>query len=331
MGAPAALGAAVMTRLAWAIAVAVLAGAPAQALAERYALVVSGAAGSLQHRETHTRWQETLRNALTGPLGLAPDRVLVLSDGAPDDPSTATAEHLARAVAGLSRVVRRDDVLLVVLMGHGTFDGEAAKFNLVGPDLEADAWNALVATVPCTVVFVNTTGASFPFLERLSAPRRVVITATDSAAQRYETIFAEFFSRAFAEAESDLDKDRRVSVGEAFTWASVQATRWYEQRGTLATERALIDDNGDGVGRLAGVLGEDGNLAARIYLDRAPDETPGDDPARSELIARRDGIEREVEELKRKKGFMPADDYARELERLLVDLARISRRIRGTS
>ncbi len=41
----------------------------------------------------------------------------------------------------------------------------------------------------------------------------------------------------------------------------------YEQRGQLTTERALIDDNGDGVGREAEAPGPDGALARILYLD----------------------------------------------------------------
>ena len=90
----------------------------------------------------------------------------------------------------------RDDLLLIVLIGHGTFDGVDAKFNLVGPDLDSADWAALLRPLSGRVVIVDTTASSFPFMERLAAPRRIVITATDSAGQRFDTVFPGYFVRA---------------------------------------------------------------------------------------------------------------------------------------
>ena len=110
---------------------------------------------------------------------------------------------------------------------------------------------ALFDGLPGRVVVVNTSPASFPFLERLAGPRRIVITATDSAAQRFDTVFPEYFIKAFAEDAADLDKNGRVSIWEAFAAAADGVRRHYQQRGQLATERPLLDDNGDGVGHEA--------------------------------------------------------------------------------
>ena len=141
--------------------------------------------------------------------------------------------------------------MLVVLLGHGTYDGNVAKFNLVGPDLTAKDWTDLLTGVQGRVALVNTTEASFPFLESLTAKGRVVITATDSAAQKYATVFPEYFVKAMKEASTDLDKNGRTSIFEVFAAASAAVKQHYEQRGQLTTERALLDDNGDGKGREA--------------------------------------------------------------------------------
>jgi hypothetical protein len=305
--------------------------ASAARAAERYALVVRGLPGSAAHAERQAAWETGLVETLTGRLAIPAGHVRVLQpDPAPAD-RLATAANLRTVLAELRTRVRPADLLLVVLLGHGTFDGVDAKFNLVGPDLEAAEWRSLLAGVPGRLVFVNTTGASAPFLARLAAPGRVVVTATDSPAQRFDTVFPEFFVEAFAGEESDLDKDGRVSIGEAFAHASRRTRRWYEQQGRLPTERAVLDDTGDGLGKEAGVPGPDGAVAARVFLDGGDQPALRRDPAISELIARRDVLEGDVEDLKRKRSFMPAEDYARELERLLVDLARISRRIRARS
>jgi hypothetical protein len=297
----------------------------------RHVLVVSGVAGSPALAETHARWIGSFVSALTGPLGVPSDRVVTLREVRAGDPGAATRENVRAAMATIRRRLGPDDLLLLLLVGHGTFDGVDAKFNLVGPDLEAGEWRQLLDGLPGHLVVVNTTAASFPFLRRLAGPRRVVITATDSPAQQYDTVFPEFFVEAFPGPDGDLDKDGRVSIGEAFSYASGQTRRWYEQQGRLPTERALLDDTGDGVGKEAGVPGRDGALASRLFLDAGPDAQPSADPALSELIARRNALEAAIDELKRKRAFMPPGDYDRELERLLVEMARVSRLIRARS
>jgi hypothetical protein len=301
----------------------------------RYVMIVTGVAGSPEHAERHTRWRDQFIATATGRLSVPLENLYVLGEHPPEAPGAqllpSTADGVRSALGSVARRMRRGDLLLVMLLGHGTFDGVDAKFNLMGPDLEAAQWQALLATLPGTVVFVNTASASFPFLSRLAGARRVVITATSSAAQRFDTVFAEFFVEAFDTDDADLDKNGRVSIGEAFSYASRQTTRWYEQRGQLPTERALLDGTGDGTGQEAGDLGPDVAMASRLFLDPSPDEALSSDPALSQLIGRRDALEAELDELKRKRDLMPPGDYARELERVLIEIARLSRQIRSRS
>ncbi len=240
----------------------------------------------------------------------------------------ATKENVESAFAKLTRNMKRDDVLLVVLFGHSTFDGVDAKFNLVGPDLEAADWQRLVSAIQGRVIFVNTTGASAPFMQRLSGPGRILITATDNPAQKYDTIFPEFFSQAFSTPEADLDKDGRVSIWEAFAFASAKVKTYYRQRGQLSVERPVLDDTGDGVGKESGELGPDGAVASRTFLDAGGDPVAENSPALSEMINRRNTLEGEFDELKRRREFMPAGDYEKQRDMLLIDIARISHQIR---
>jgi hypothetical protein len=317
-------------RTLWAVVLAYLVAGTASA-SERYVLVVAGAPGSAEHADNQARWLNTLVTSLRGSLGLPADHVVVLGGPNTDASARSTADNVRTAVRRLLQRASREDLVAVVLIGHGTWDGVTAKFNLVGPDLDASDWAALLAPLPSQVVVVNTTAASAPFLSELAGPRRVIVTATSSAAQRFDTVFAQFFSTALTEGEADLDKDERVSVWEAFTFASVRVKRHYEQRGQLATERALLDDTGDGVGKEAGDVGPDGTVASRTFLDAGPAVARAGSPALSELLSRRERLLADLDELKRKRTFMPVGDYASELERLLVDIARISQQIRRQS
>jgi hypothetical protein len=317
--------------MAWAIAVAMLGLAAGPAAGEqRYALVVSGATGGQTYAQQYGRWLQTTSEMLVARMKLDPAHVTVLSEAA-DEGARATAANVRRVVADLRGRLAPADLLFVFLMGHGTFDGVDAKFNLVGPDLESGEWAALLRGLPGRVVIVNSTAASFPFLERLAGPRRIVITATDSAAQRFDTVFPEYFITAFSDEAADIDKNGRVSIWEAFAAASAGVRRHYQQRGQLATERALLDDNGDGVGREAAAQGQDGSLASRTYLDEPVAGAPPTDEVLVELLQRRASLTAEAEELQVKKAFLSPDEYAREFERVMLALARVAREIRGRS
>ncbi|MEO5897384.1 MAG: hypothetical protein ABIS06_16970 [Vicinamibacterales bacterium] len=300
---------------------------PAAQSEQRYALVISGASGGKEYVEQYANWTDSLAQVLTERLKMRPDAVTVLTDS--EQPArAATADNVRSVIAALRTKMTRDDILVIVLIGHGTFDGVDAKFNLVGRDLESAEWGALLKTVPARLVVVNTTAGSFPFIERLAAPRRIVISATDSVAQRFDTVFPQYFIKAFEDESADLDKNGRVSIWEAFAGASAGVRRHYQQRGQLSTERALIDDNGDGVGSGVAEQGEDGSAASRTYLDESQPGAPPTDEELLKLLQRRSLLEAEAEELKIRRAFLPAADYAREFERLMIDLAKVSSEIR---
>jgi len=307
---------------------AALAADPAAGFAQqRYALIVSSATGGDEYAAQYTAWTDTFQRTLTERLKLDPTRVTVLSESdAPE--AAATAANVRKAIGAVRQRMTRQDLLLILLIGHGTFDGVDAKFNLVGPDLESVEWKALLDSLPGRVVVVNSTAGSFPFIERLSGPRRIVISATDSIAQRFDTVFPEYFVQAFEEESADLDKNKRVSIWEAFASAAAGVRRHYQQRGQLSTERALLDDNGDGVGRSAAEQGSDGAQASRTYLD---EELPGAAPTDEELLKllqQQALLAAELEELRIRRAFLAADEYAREFERIITEFARVSSEIR---
>jgi hypothetical protein len=300
----------------------------ADAQPQRFAIIVAGATGGAEYAAQYTRWSADLSRTLVQSLKFDPAFITVLSDTSqPGDASTA--ENVRKTIASVRDRMRRDDVLLLVLIGHGTFDGSDAKFNLVGRDLESSEWSELIRPLPGTVVVVDTTAASFPFLERLAAPRRVVITATDSVVQRFDTVFPEYFIHALIDPSADLDKNERISIWEAFASASSAIRRYYQQRGQLSTERALLDDNGDGAGKDPGDPGDDGSLASRTYLDESLPGAAPTDEVLLKLLQKKTMLEADVEDLKIRRTFLPREQYAKEFERLMIELAQVSHDIRA--
>lgn len=296
-----------------------------------FTLIVSGASGGPEYAERYDRWRSGLIAALRAQPGFRDDHLVVLAETADAGIGCASREGVRRAVRELATRMDEQSVLFILLLGHGTFDGEDAKFNLVGPDLAASEWAALVDPLPGRLVFVNTAAASAPFLKPLAKRGRIVITATESPVQRYATVFPEFLTRAFVDASSDFNRNGRVSVWEAFVHASTGVRRWYQERGRLATERALLDDTGDGLGIDADDV-EDGprvGLSAAVYVGAGVDDVAtGQGGEMDRLAARRAALEVAVEELRTVRAAMPRERYAAELERLLLELARVSRDMR---
>ena len=299
---------------------------PAEA-SERYALIVTGAHGEPGYADQYSRWRQSTVTALLEKLAFDETRITTLFEGG-DAAHEASAANVRRMLATFKSRLSADDVLFVFLIGHGSFDGVEAKFNLVGPDLTSADWSSLLKPIAGRVVMVDSTASSFPFIEHLSGPRRIVITATDSAAQRFDTVFPEFFIRALTDAAADIDKNGRVSVWEAFTAASMGVRRYYTQRGQLATERALLDDDGDGVGREAGGDGKDGSASSRLYFDLEIAGSAPTDEVLLGLLQKRAALQIDADDLKQRRQLMTPDEYAQEFEKLMLELARVTREIR---
>ena len=126
-----------------------------------------------------------------------------------------------------------------------------------------------------------------------------MIAATDSAAQKYATLFPQYFIEALDQgAKADNDKNGRLSVWEVFAYASQAVKQAFEKQGTLVTERSVIDDNGDGVGKEAAAATGTTACSPRRrfsipFLRRALANT-----ALAGLEKRRITLEAEIEQLK---------------------------------
>ena len=287
-------------------------------------LVVLGAEGTPEYGKAHAIWADHWERAARN--GNA--KFLAIGTDPPGD--GADRELLHEALA--AEPTEGDGPLWLVLIGHGTFDGKTARFNLRGPDLTpADLAQSLLP-IRRRLAIVDCASSSAPFLNELSAPDRVVITATKSGSEQNYARFGEYFAEAIAGHKADFDKDGQTSLLEAFLTASRRAEDFYTQAGRLATEHALLDDNGDGVGTPAtffeglrvaersksGAL-PDGDRAHQWHL--VPSERERAIPPA--LRARRDRLELEISALRNRKTAMPQDDYYATLEQLLLKLARL--------
>jgi hypothetical protein len=303
--------------------------AAAHAQATHLALIV-GLAGEPEHAEAFNRWAGTLMDA-AARLGV--DDVLYLAEKPEVDPTRVTGkstrDEIVKAFDKLS-AAGEDDVVFIVLVGHGTFDGRVAKFNLPGPDLTPADFEPLLKKLKSRhVVFVNTASSSGPFMEALAGPGRTIVTATRTGAERFATLFGGYFVDALAGTDADTDKNRRISVLEAFVYAKREVATAYQREGIMSTEHALLNDSGGEGSPDPAPDGKQGKVAAILSLGSAAsaDPLPADPKLRALYLERRD-IERRIEALKLLKGSMPADRYASELEKMATELALKTRQIR---
>lgn len=320
-----------------ALAVLMLTAVPAIASAQgTHVVVIVGLAGDPEHGELFRRWAGTLVDHASGALGIAKDHIVYLLDQ-PDQDKRATGrsskEMIDKTLGTLATSAGEDDVVLVVLIGHGSFDGKVAKFNLPGPDMTpADFGLLLTRLTSKKVVFVNTASGSGPFIEALAGPGRTIVTATRSGAEKYATLFGGAFIDALAGGEkADADKNRRVSILEAFNAAKIDVARAYEQQGIMITEHSLLEDGGDGEGSLdPSPDGKDGRIASILALGtpKASPELPAD-PKLRQLYEERSELERRVEGLKLLKANMDPAKYAADLEQVLTELALKAQQIRA--
>ncbi len=164
----------------------------------KYALVVEGTSGGDEYAVLHRRWLDTFVTLFRDKFKYDAAHLVVLSETPRAGEEKSTAEGVRAALTRIASSAVAADQVAIILIGHGSGDGPDAKFNLVGPDLSAAEWAKLVEPVHAHLVFIDTTSASFPYLAGLAAPGRVVITATNSYAQRYHTVFADAFAQALS-------------------------------------------------------------------------------------------------------------------------------------
>jgi hypothetical protein len=293
----------------------------------RYALVVQGASGEEQYATLHRGWLDELVAALRDRFKFDPKNVSILAEKEAAGESRATAENVRAVLGRLAREIKAGDLLFVVLIGHGGGQGADAKFNLVGPDLTIAEWNELLKPIAGRVAVVDTTSSSFGFLQGLAGPERIVITATSNHAQRFHTVFPDAFIKALTAEAADVDKNSRISLLEAFTYASRLVAQVYEQSNRLATERAVFDDNGDGKGREATATGPDGVVAGLTYLD-VPEAATSSNPEVQQMLVRQQELTRQVDDLRIRRPSMKPADFDREFETLIIELALVSREVR---
>ena len=290
-------------------------------------IVVIGAPGTDEYGKEFADWADHWRR-VAKESGTSIDLI--------GDSSAASSvddrETLKSRIAQFSHETKSP--LWLVLIGHGTFSRQTAKFNLRGPDVSASELSQWLADFKRPLVVVNCASSSGPFINRLSAPGRVIVSATKSGTEQNYARFGKYFVESILSPESDLDHDDAVSVQEAFLRASAEVQDFYDNEARISTEHALIDDNGDGRGTPAKMFRGvrpiaaakdgtelDGKLAKKLTL--APIENQLS--LTEDQQKRRDQLEQKLDELRKRKEQLDEKAYQEEIEPVMIELAKLYR------
>ena len=324
----------VMPPLALALALALGASTKVEAQTS-YVVIVSGLSGEEKYARDFSAWTAQI-TAVAQQQGVPPANITALSESGAGA-LKSTKANLASALQDLARRAGREDDVAIVLFGHGSqADGEA-RLNLSGPDLAATELATLLdALAVRRIIVVNTASASGGFIGPLAGPGRIIITATKSGMEQNETLFPRFFVEALAGEGADADRDGRVSMLEAFTYAKREVERAYQSDRRLLTEHATLEADGNGTPDPEPVAGRgDGAVARTAFLGTpaAATAAAASAPAgaSAELRARYEEkrrLEAELEVLRGRREAMPAAEYQQALERLLLEVARNGQAIR---
>jgi len=298
--------------------------APAAAQ-DTHLLVITGVGGDDEHTNNFHKWASSIIEAAKDKGGLTDATITYLGDKPELDPKNikarSTRANVEKAFADLAAKAQPADEVVVVLIGHGSFDGKIGAFNLSGPDLNTDDYARLIGTLKSQrIVFINTASSSGAFLQPLAGPGRAIITSTKTGGEKNEPVFAQFFAEAFKDPSADTDRNGRISIAEAFEYAKSKAVATYTKAGTILTEHATLDDS------------REGKFASLLYLDseraRAEKTAQVADPKLRALLQEQQQLQAQIDALKLKKDVMPEAEYDAQMEKLLTEMALKARAIR---
>ncbi len=242
----------------------------------------------------------------------------------------ATKLRLKEVFAQIATESKPDDILVVTLIGHGTYDGVDYKFNLPGPDASSKDFAIWLLPIHAKrQLVVNTTSASGASLADLRQDGRTVITATKSGTEKLSTVFPRYWLEALRDPQADADKNEVISALEAYRYAESKTTKYYEANKRLATEHPLLADTASAAGfRTPDPTKGEGMVAMRTpVLSFGSIQNAAKTPEKQALLHQREALEQQIDNLKLRKAAMQAEQYRTEMRNLLLQVARIQQEL----
>jgi hypothetical protein len=240
----------------------------------------------------------------------------------------ATKAELTTTLASIAHDAKPSDDLVLILIGHGSFDGTDYKFNLVGPDITAADLAGLCDRIPSKrQLVVNASSASGGSVAALEKPGRGIIAATKTGTEKNATVFARYWVEALQDPTADTDKSDSISAMEAFAYAQRKTAAFYESQKRLATEHSVFEDTGKNEPVREAANNEGTLLANFTVLRIGAAQKQANDPVKQALLAKKEDLEQKIDALKYQKAAMDPADYKQQLTAALVQLAQVQQEL----
>jgi len=242
----------------------------------------------------------------------------------------ATRAHLQQALDDIAGHAHADDLLVITLVGHGSFDGNQYKFNLPGPDVSGEQLAQWCDRIPASrQLIINTTSASGGSVKALQRHDRVVVAATKSGTEKNATVFARYWVEALQDPGADTDKNQIITGLEAFQYATRKTAGFYDTEKRLATEHAVFEEGGKAAPVRDGTADADpGRMLASFALVHLGSGTQAaTDPAKLDLLKQKEQLEQKIDLIKYQRAAMSPEDYRAQLSQALVQLAKVQQEL----
>ena len=283
--------------------------------AETFYLTIAGLGGEQEYEQRFAGWASDLDKIFKSEPA---SQVTTLSG------AQATRANIEAKLGEFAKQTKPDDHLVLLMIGHGSFDESDYKFNIPGPDITATELASLLDKIPAQQTVIDMTSASGGAISILQKSKRVLVTATKSGTEKNAVVFPRYFIEALHDPAADADKNEVITVLEAFRYAEEKTAKFYDEAKRLATEHPLLEDVGKGDGvKAPGVENGEGMLAGRFALLHTGSAVAmAKDPEKQTLLKQKEDLEEKIDELKYRKASMPVAEYREQLAKFLVDLAK---------
>ncbi|MHC4737102.1 MAG: hypothetical protein ACYTDW_22035 [Planctomycetota bacterium] len=147
----------------------------------------------------------------------------------------------------LAQIVKPEDRFVFYYVGQANVVADKLRFNLPGEDVthvQLAEWISKIKAASILIV-LDCPGAALA-ANSMAGQGRIVICACKTE-QNNSTQFSQYFVPALTDKKSDTNANGKISLLEAFTFASKQLDDLYRRQYLFKTETPLLEDNGDGL------------------------------------------------------------------------------------
>ena len=178
---------------------------------------------------------------------------------------------------------------------------------------------------PARTIIVSSTPSSGGMFDTMKGKTRILVAASRSG-EKEDTVFYDYFLAGLKGAIADEDKDKKVSVWEAFKYAASAVDRFYKEKTLIMTEHAGLA--AAGAPQVAPTVGEqDAPVLARVTAINADRDITVADPKLQALLNEKKAIDQEIEKHRLDKNLLSEAEYQSKLEELILKLAKKNKEI----